>query len=366
MPTPRLMIYGYYGQGNLGDDLLSAHVLSVVREAVGLDGVAVKSGPSKCLTRWFPGIEPLSPRAFMAEARRSGAPVLFGGGGLFKAFAPRELWKRTAAGQALRRLKTGWRVVRGRFPWFLRGYAYCVGVGPIEDAVRAWEIRLMLRRCPEVSVRDRRSLEDLARIGVPHGRLAVDAAAGPIAEALASLVAPVPGSVGIVVRDWDAGEGGEILARLMAAAAQLRRGGRQVSFVSFAEADDRAGLARLREAGETPLVWLPDTMTVAEFLCRLCTFETLATMRAHAVYIGAYAGRRVVPVVVEQKLAAVPDALGLEGPRIALTDPAGEIARKIGAGAAAETGPAALRRDLALLDAERGRLVSWLRETVRS
>ena len=152
----RVALAGYYGFGNLGDELLARASLEALERAdVGREGVVMLSNDPEGSRRAF-GVDSVSrwrPRG-VASALRSSETLLLGGGGLFQ------------DGTSLRSCLWYWGLVRlaricGAVPWALGQ-----SIGPLRSAGARWMARDALRACRVLHLRDAPSMEWAGRLGL--------------------------------------------------------------------------------------------------------------------------------------------------------------------------------------------------------
>ena len=170
----RVALAGYYGFGNLGDELLGrASIEALLRCGVAREEIVVLSASPE--DRAF-GVETVSRWSFLDVARtlaRSDT-LLLGGGGLFQDVT------------SLRSCFWYWGLTRlarlcGAVPW-----ALSQSVGPLNRRVASSLTRNALRACRLLQVRDERSLALCGRLGVSAilGDDLVFSLAEPFAEEL--------------------------------------------------------------------------------------------------------------------------------------------------------------------------------------
>lgn len=154
-----VLLCGYYGFGNLGDELLAQSLIALLeRQGIPRKRVAILSASPGESGRAF-GVEAFdrwSPAALFRALSRSRSLVL-GGGGLFQDTT------------SLRSPFYYWAVVRmgsflGCLPW-------CFGqsVGPLKTRSGIWLARNAMRQCAVRYVRDERSRALLGRWGLDSG-----------------------------------------------------------------------------------------------------------------------------------------------------------------------------------------------------
>lgn len=152
----RVALAGYYGFGNLGDELLArASLAALERAGVPRDCVVLLSADPVASERAL-GVRAVSRWSFRAlvAALRSSDTLLLGGGGLFQ--------DRTS----LRSCLWYWGLVRlarfcGAVPWALGQ-----SIGPLRSAPARWMTRDALRSCRVLHLRDKPSMEWAGRLGL--------------------------------------------------------------------------------------------------------------------------------------------------------------------------------------------------------
>lgn len=156
----RVALAGYYGFGNLGDELLArASLEALERSGVPRERVVVLSNDPEGSARTLgaAAVSRWSLRA-LAAALRSSETLLLGGGGLFQ------------DGTSLRSCLWYWGLVRlarvcGAVPWALGQ-----SIGPLRSAAARWMTRDALRSCRVLHLRDAPSMEWAGRLGLPAVR----------------------------------------------------------------------------------------------------------------------------------------------------------------------------------------------------
>jgi polysaccharide pyruvyl transferase WcaK-like protein len=349
-----IVVVGYYGYSNFGDDILSNYVLSQVCQAVSPERVSVSAPRNTYLEEWFPGIQCL-PRHMLLQSHVDGAQKLvFGGGGLFHSFPPAtpyNLWGLSSSStyRFLRTLKlAGLRKARK--------YAFCVGVGPMVGRGGRWITRQFLRRFEQLSVRDSVSKHILLQLGIRSARLVADPSIDMV-QSLPPNPQRDPKAIGIVVRAWPyTADTTNLSMTLQAAAAQLRYRGWKVQFISFQPRPDQL----LLNANEDVRMWNPQQETIADFCRYLSRHTALVTMRAHGIYLAAMMGSIPLAINIEPKLPIAAARCGYLHNVISMDSSAETLVARIEQ--AIEQGPAALdwQADLAALEQEARRLRTWL------
>ena len=157
----RVALAGYYGFGNLGDELLAGASLEALERAgVGRGNIVVLSNDPEGSRCAF-GVDSVSRWRLrgVVSALRSSETLLLGGGGLFQ------------DGTSLRSCLWYWGLVRlaricGAVPWALGQ-----SIGPLRSVGARWMTRNALRACRVLHLRDAPSMEWAGRLGLSavHG-----------------------------------------------------------------------------------------------------------------------------------------------------------------------------------------------------
>jgi polysaccharide pyruvyl transferase WcaK-like protein len=370
-PRQRIFLVGYYGVGNLGDeairiaieraaDRLGVEIPAYASRSASDDPRAVRTG-----LRGLPG----QVRAILASDR-----VVLGGGGILKDEGlrlPAELLITTIIARLARRRVT------------LLG----VGAGPFYRRSGRWLVRAVARLSHVRTVRDESSAAALRSLGVarvivaadpifsidsgpgdgPAGAAATDAAAtgGRPARGPAA-----PPRAVVSVRPWfhKVADPAEADARrtalrvgLASGLAPLCAAGWRLDFVAMYWPRDAEAARDLVsglppgpgpiEVGDAPLAW-------DELAAIVDGAELVVAMRYHAVAAAALAGRPIVAIAYEPKVAVLAADLGIPSIDVGAPDLA---ERLVALCASAADGHPPARPDPAALDLLRQRAWSGLR-----
>jgi polysaccharide pyruvyl transferase CsaB len=359
---PRVFLVGYYGVGNVGDEAIRS-AIERAADALGVDVVAYASRTASD----DPRAVRTGPRGAIGHVRAILAAdrVVLGGGGILKDEGrrlPLELLATTLAARLLRR------PVR----------LLAVGVGPFYRRSGRWLVRATARLSAVRTVRDEASAAALRGLGVGHVRVAADPifsmgsgpdGAVPSVPAADSLPPDAPAVVSI--RPWfhtlpDAGERERRVAALRSGLATglapLADAGVPLTLVPLYWPRDRDESRRLEplldrarvEVVDRPLDW--DGLAAQVAAARL-----VIAMRYHAVAAAALAGRPVVAIAYEPKVASLAADLGIPVIDVAAADLGERLAAVLSAGLA---DPATMLADPAAVDALRQRAWSALRSAL--
>ena len=322
----RVVISGYYGFGNAGDEaILSGMLLQLRAECPGAEFCVVSGSPD--LTRAEHGTEavhwqePL--RIF--EAIKSADLVIIGGGGLFQ-----DYW-----GVDLDVLLTPahWGMsyqVAPALMAYLAGtplMVYALGVGPLTSEHGRRLARAAFDAASVITLRDAASAAIAASLGVPGDRLRVSADPAfalrfpnePDATDAAASLGRGPRIVA-AFRNWEIGVSARFWERQVAAAldAVVEEEGATVTLLPFQRLsgrveDDRtvaeriAGLMRRSEA--VSIAGGPDTLD--EIWRQIRRADLVVGMRLHALVFSALAAVPFVALAYDPKVASLMEEMGL-------------------------------------------------------
>lgn len=324
-PSPpagrRIFLVGYYGVDNLGDEAIR-HAIEAAAASLGVEVARFASRGRSTDPRAVPtGLRaiPATIRAIRATDR-----VVLGGGGILKDEGlrlPVELLVTAVLARLARR----------------RVDLLAVGVGPFYRPVGRWLVAAIARLCRVRTVRDEASAIALRGLGV--GRVLVGAdpifagdGPAPVVPTGSDRVSGRSRRAAVSVRPWfdrhpPAGGGADPVARLQADLATglgpLRRAGWAIDFLALYWPRDRdagrAVAARLPD-GSGEVVEAAAALDWASLGTAIAASDLVIAMRYHAVAAAALAGRPVIAIAYEPKVASL--AADLAIPAVAVDDPA--------------------------------------------
>ncbi|MFD0714934.1 polysaccharide pyruvyl transferase CsaB [Paenibacillus sp. GCM10027626] len=300
----RIVISGYYGFRNSGDEAVLKSILSALAEEGARQGVRIEpvvlSADPEGTSRMY-GVEAVHRMrpADLMRAIRSSDGLISGGGSLLQ----------DATGKLTIPYYTGIM----RLAQLLRKptFVYAQGIGPVN---RRWMdplIRGVMRRSAYVSVRDAESAELLGRIGVARNRIEVvpdpvmglplpsgaggTAADTPRRTAAAEAGAPV---IGVSLRHWRS-DGADLGRAAAALGALARSRAVRLRFLPFhTPADAETSRLVMEQLGELPA---GSSVELAEpgddpqqMLLEVSRCDLLFGMRLHALI---YAANQAIPML---------------------------------------------------------------------
>jgi polysaccharide pyruvyl transferase CsaB len=325
LTTRRVLVCGYFGFANTGDEAILMALVNDLRAAhPGAEVVVIAGSPGAVAADY--GVEAFHWQdisRLVDEAKRADLMVL-GGGGLFQdhhGFDPDLILTR---GHGSIGCYAGFALLAGMTSTPL--VIYCVGVGPLSTQDGRRYTRISFGRASAASVRDEQSLALLARIGADTTRVQVTAdpawalepAAAGTAEQILNLegVAPLGSStIGVVVRPWGTGAwSGELATALdrLVAARDAR-----ILFVPFQDSphshenDAHAALSVMRQMKRMDRASIiRGAYTPEERMAIIGSCDLMIGMRLHSVIFAARMGTPVVALSYDPKVDAAVRQIG--------------------------------------------------------
>lgn len=344
-----ILVSGYYGFQNAGDEAILGGMIRAFRELDPAVRFTVISGRS-ANTRQVHGVDAVSrnrPRRIWDAVGRADL-VISGGGSLLQditGFKSIPYYLGVATMGVLRRKPVMF---------------YAQGVGPVRGPVGRHLTRLVGNRVDLITVRDPESAAFLHRLGVrrPPVQVTADAALAldpgdPEAGRRLLAQAGVPDDgrplIGVSVRPWKAVEVATEPALAGALDALARSTGGRVVFIPMQVPHDVAAAAEVRAMMQEPAVVLTesDRPTYLDGLHLVAACDLMVGMRYHALVFAAMAGVPLVGLSYDPKNDAFLRLIGMA--------PAGSTAA-LDPQAVAAAGLAALGRPAAEVERLRRRM----------
>jgi len=306
----RLVISGYYGYGNAGDEAVLAGMLELLA-AAGVDrsDVTVLSGdPAQtvaahdvaAVSRWNP--------VRVAVALRRADGLISGGGGLLQdVTSARPVAYYASVMQLARMLRRPYAIV-------------AQGLGPLRRSPNRRIARYVLEHAAYVSFRDDRSIALARRIGV---RRSIDRAADTALAAVSAAGGAVerPGKhVVVAVRGGSAAD--SVLGPLRGAVAELARRRRVVALPMHGAVDTDVSAALVAGIGGASVA--RPAGSLGETLETIAEASVVIGMRLHALILAAAAGVPAIGISYDPKVDAFAQRAGIRvvGSRAAPIDAA--------------------------------------------
>ncbi len=308
---PRVLIAGYYGYGNAGDDALLTAIVRSLRDLAPDLELAVLSAQPETTARVF-GVEAIRRLDLLAVFRAISRSdlLLMGGGSLLQDVTSRRNMVYYLGIAELARL-------RGR-PAML----FANGIGPVRTTFGRWLMKVLANHLRLITVRDEPSLLELKRLGVTRPQ--IDLAADP------ALLLPPPSAaagrqrlqqlgladddrplIGLCVRPWKGSEAAGLAIARAADQFCRQHGGRAV-FLPMQLPGDVTASRQVAAAMETEPFLPLASHDPAELMDLTAALDLVVAVRFHSLVFAALAGVPLVGVSYDPKIDHFLGSLGLE------------------------------------------------------
>lgn len=297
---PKVVISGYYGFRNSGDEAMLHAMLLALRDTVPNFEATVLSGDPEFTAREFgvPAVVRDNPRQVFNALRRSDLLISGGGGLLQDVTGPNSIIYYLGIAAMARLL--------GKPVFF-----YAQGIGPINTAMGKQLTRIIANRVNLITVRDQDSKDELVSMGV--NRPPIHVTADPVLglepsgisvqkgrEILSSLGITEGPVAGISVRPWKGLSGfKQVLARV---ADDLVSGGWKVLLVPMQPPGDVKACREVAGLMRGPSFILDAGVDYKELLAVTANLDLAIGMRLHFLIFSAIFGVPLVGVPYDPKV----------------------------------------------------------------
>lgn len=300
----KVVISGYYGFGNAGDEAMLSAIITAIRKEEGDAHITVISGhPAQTSAKH--GVEAVGTFAGPAilKALMNCDLLISGGGSLLQdATSVKNVYYYLSIMSLAKLL--GKRVV-----------LYAQGIGPLTKPTTRWAVKSVLNRMDLITVRDLPSQGLLEEIGVKPELVQVTADAVltmPIADASkgearlqAAGLKPGCRRIGIAVRSWK----NQVAYRksLAGALATLHQSHQvEVLFIPMSHPEDTEEAKQVAAyMGNAPYVHLlEESFTTSQFLELAGAVDIMIGVRLHALVFASLMGKPVVGISYDPKIDA--------------------------------------------------------------
>ena len=311
MTSPRVLLIGYYGKGNFGDDVLVTVTHNIIKRMMPDAEISIIVGD-----KGGEYVKKMLPDATLLRPARHGHfdLIVHGGGGVFYDFAEHSIKHRTLERvfillgmRIFVSLEKCVRAITNKRRTFAnRRIGLGIGVGTFSaGSPKLWFHSLpILGDLDALWVRDAQSLENLKRFApamkakqIYGSDLAFLTEYWMEKSTIAKTTSPRP-RLGIILRDWP----GTDEAALRTLFVRLAQHYTITGFI-FDEATDPKMPVLL--SPYTTHLWKPDEMSIKEFSALIREQDVLLASRAHGAICGACLGVPSVIVNIEPKLEQV-------------------------------------------------------------
>ncbi|WP_347489301.1 polysaccharide pyruvyl transferase CsaB [Desulfoscipio sp. XC116] len=305
----RVVISGYYGFNNLGDEAVLYSILRSLRHDIPGLTITVLSNDPEATARDYGvhAVDRWNMREVAGVIRRADLLISGGGSLLQDVTGPRSL---------LYYLGVIWLARLFRRPVMY----YAQGIGPVTTKTGRRLVGITTRRVQAVTVRDEESLQDLRAMGV---RRPVEVTADPVlglrlddidlsagAEILKRYdITAGTGVVGVSVRPLPGAVMWEI--ELAKACDRLVRAGLTIVFVPMHSPADLVASREVAAIMKEPHTIISEKLTVPQMISLVGNMDLLVGMRLHALIFAAVCGVPPVGIAYDPKVERFLSRLGL-------------------------------------------------------
>ncbi|MDR3209538.1 MAG: polysaccharide pyruvyl transferase CsaB [Oscillospiraceae bacterium] len=296
--APRVVMSGYYGFGNAGDEAILQSVHASVEAAGGGEVTVLSKNPRATRkTYGYNAAHRFNPFAVVRAVARADA-LVFGGGSL--------LQDHTSTRSLLYYLM----ILRLARVFGKRVMIYANGIGPVSRPSNRRRVARAVSRAAVVTLRDDASRDELIRMGVPPQSLTVTS------DPVFTMPPPEPrerrditAKLGLtrpyIVLTVRSGAPARLYAELAALAdALVRRAGRSVVFLPMQLPGDLDASRNVARRMECPATVLGAVLTARENLALLGEADAALSMRLHTLIFAARMGTPLTGVNIDPKLEA--------------------------------------------------------------
>ncbi|MBQ9697222.1 MAG: polysaccharide pyruvyl transferase CsaB [Acidaminococcaceae bacterium] len=307
----KIVISGYYGFNNAGDEALLTAILASLRAIEPDSDITVISGnPGNTIAKHQVKSLYRFAAVRLLQAIDSADLVISGGGSLLQDVTS----KRSLAYYLSVIAAAKW---KGK-----KVMLFAQGIGPIRSGFMRMLTRLVVSRADVITVRDDDSAEELKRIGVPPEKVEVTADSVLTLEPASRLqgktiladagLDPYKPIIGVSVREWPDNQ--RCLQQLAVALGELsRQYHAQIAILPLQVSMDRNACRLLRsylpETGHK-VVLLDTTYSTEEFLSIVGSFRLLIGMRLHGLIFAAVMKVPLMAISYDPKVDSFVKAIG--------------------------------------------------------
>ena len=306
----RIVISGYYGSKNAGDEAMLAAMLEVLGDLdPELHITVISASPADTAERH--GVEAISwlDMPAICKALRRADLLISGGGSLLQnVTSRRSLYYYLAIIKLAEMLGT-------------KVMLYAQGIGPVRGHLARRVMAHIVSRVDMITVRDKGSLSELTALGItrPHIECTADPvlAINPVDREAGRAIfkryraegaSPV---VGISVRDWQGCHHfKEELAK--ASDAIVKELGARVVFLPMQHPEDVRAARSIAALTHEPCTVLEDEYTTAEFLSLVGNMDLMLAIRLHALIFAGVMGVPMIGISYDPKIDRFLSSIGEE------------------------------------------------------
>ncbi len=304
----KIVVSGYYGSKNGGDEAMLAAMLEVLREEVSdLKVTVISLNPEYTKRRHNVDAVPM-PDVFSIIKKIRAADLLISGGG--------SLLQNVTSGRSLYYYLAiiFFALIFGR-----KVMLYAQGIGPIRGALAHKLMNLIVNRVDLITVRDRGSLEELSRLKITRPKIFCTAdpvlAIKPVPLELGEKIlarhsiARTGTFIGVAIRHWI---NWEHFQRELAEALDkiIEATGAKIIFIPMKFPEDIHAAQETAMLMKNPAAVLNEEFTTQEILSLVGCMDVLIGVRLHALIFAGVMGVPMLGISYDPKIERFLDSIG--------------------------------------------------------
>ncbi|TWI59933.1 polysaccharide pyruvyl transferase CsaB [Halalkalibacter nanhaiisediminis] len=287
----RLVLSGYYGFNNVGDEAILYSIISALREANSAVHITVLSNDPEKTAKEY-GVEAVNRWKLKEVARviRSADGVISGGGSL--------LQDKTGNRSVIYYSGIMWIAKLFRKPYFV----YAQGIGPLSGSRNQQIVRRTLEGSKLLTVRDQESKELLEQIGIKKtAELVPDPVLGFVlrADDKGERIVSSP-YVAVSVRDWPSEI--DYKKKLASSLDEIARDGYAIVFIPMHGEHDAKSSAETADLMKEKAIIAPHDGSIMQKVKWIAESELLIGMRLHALIFAAVGDTPFVALSYDPKI----------------------------------------------------------------
>jgi polysaccharide pyruvyl transferase WcaK-like protein len=311
----KIIIYGSYGKGNFGDDLLMISVIRLLSKKIPISHLSVTAHPKQAyIQKWFSTINTID---VFKPKKRNVDLFIFGGGTQMFHFQEqkksgvlnliKKMYRFSISLYYARESDGTFKAIR-----YNRSLAISIGIGPFIKGSKIKQKTIKwLKDCAWIGLRDNVALEFCNVNNINNTNLYSDLIFN---KCLWSNELKNPNhnstclkNISIVIRDWnyDTDSKGYIV-KLLDASKQLQKMGYKIKFISFAETIDSDSILKIKKSCFHIRSWQPEKMTVNNFIDDVFRgVDLVVSARAHGLIVASSLEIPSFAIEIEPKLKII-------------------------------------------------------------
>lgn len=302
-----ILISGYYGSKNGGDEAMLAAMLEVLREEGGaLNATVISLNPEYTKKRHHVDAVPWLDVWTIVKKIRAADLLISGGGSLLQNVTSR------------RSLYYYLGIIFLAEIFGCRVMLYAQGIGPIRGGLAKWLMNFIVNRVDLITIRDHGSLEELQRLKISRPKIFCTAdpvlAIKPVSLDAGEKILAGHGIkrtgrlIGVSVRSWIDWQSCQ--TALAEALDKLAETGAQIIFIPMQFPNDIRAAESIAALMKNPAAVLDEEFSTSEILSLVGNMSVLIGIRLHALIFAGVMGVPMLGISYDPKIDRFLDSIG--------------------------------------------------------